>query len=101
MNKQINNEGAILITVNFEERDGWHIATSPELPGFILADQNKDEIIDDLPEAICVLYSARHNVECRLVPLERTTTSTEEPTLSPWWSALLPRPVINSIAFAT
>ena len=97
MNRPTEAETGILINVNFEKKDGWHIATSPELPGFILADLDIDEIIDDLPEAIRVLYSHRHNIECGVVYLKRADHVAEKDEgPSPW--ALIPMPVINSMA---
>ena len=90
MNNPNEKTSGVLITINFEEKDGWHIATSPDLPGFILADPKFDEIIDDLPEAIRILYSSRHKVDCKVVSLKKD----KDP--NPWW-ALLPLSVIDSL----
>ena len=48
------------IHIDIEKKDEWHIATSPDLPGFILADRDKDEILADLPEAIQLIYEIRN-----------------------------------------
>ena len=52
------------------------------MPGFILADPNKNEIIDDLPEAIRILLSERHGVEINVVPSEYVEQHSKAQT--PW-----------------
>ena len=59
----VENE-VISISVSVEGREGWHMATSQDLPGLVLAHQDRDTVMRDLPKAISLLYSARHNCEC-------------------------------------
>ncbi len=61
---------AIVIRIDLQKLDGWHVATSKDLPGFVLADPDRDKVIDDMPQAIGLLYSERHGVECRVVESE-------------------------------
>lgn len=79
---QSTSEHAISIRVKIDKLDGWYIATSKDLPGFILADPDREAIIDDLPESIQILYSERHGVECRVVPSEYGNPSSEGK--APW-----------------
>lgn len=89
---------AISIRVNFEEVDGWYIATSPDLPGFILADPNRQEIIDDLPLAIKTLYDARYNTNCTVIPSKYGNPKTRAKT-APWF--IMPENITHNPIAAT
>ena len=88
---------AISIRIKFEELDGWHIATSPDLPGFILADPNKQEIIDDLPLAIKTLYDARYNADCIVISSKYGNPKTRTKA-APWF--IVPKSLTQNIAVA-
>ncbi len=62
------NESALLIRIDIEMKDKWHIATSKDLDGFVLAHPDEDEILDDLPSAIKLLIDMRYDVNCKVVP---------------------------------
>ena len=58
------------IRISIEERDGWYVATSQDLPGLVLAHPDRDVIERDLPGAIELLYATRFNCKCKAVPIE-------------------------------
>lgn len=64
----MTEENALLIRVDIKQKEDWYFATSKDLPGFLLVDQDKNELIDDLPEAIRILVNARYDVNCKVVP---------------------------------
>lgn len=61
-------ELALLIRMDIEEQDGFFVATSKDLDGFVLAHPSKDLLLDDLPSAIKLLIDVRYNVNCKVVP---------------------------------
>ena len=48
------------IRVVIDTLDGWHIATSNDLPGFILATENRELLLSGIRESVEMLYAARH-----------------------------------------
>ncbi len=51
-----------LITVRFRKTAGGSVtATSEDLPGLFLTHLDRQQIIDDLPEAIQLLFKMNHN----------------------------------------
>ena len=60
----------LVIRIDLQKQDGWHVATSKDLPGFVLAHQDRDKLIEDVPDAVRLLYSKRHNVDCQVVESE-------------------------------
>lgn len=57
-----------ILTVEFSQRDDWHIATCRELEGFYLVHKDKDEIIKDIPKAIKVLVKAQFGLDISVHP---------------------------------
>jgi len=56
----------IVIRIDFEFVDDWWVVTSKDLPGFILADPDKEKLKQGLPETIEMLYSERHGKPCQV-----------------------------------
>ena len=61
-------ENALLIRVDIELEEDWDFATSKDLPGLVLVDQDESELMEDLPRAIKLLIDVRHDVDCRVLP---------------------------------
>ena len=61
-------ENALLIRVDIEQEEDWYIATSKDLPGIVLVDQDEAELLEDLPRAIELLIDVRYDVDCRVLP---------------------------------
>ncbi|MYD78342.1 MAG: hypothetical protein F4239_05475 [Gammaproteobacteria bacterium] len=61
-------EQALLIRMDITEKDGWFVATSKDLDGFVLAHPSEEMLLDDLPSAIKMLIDARYDVNCKVVP---------------------------------
>ena len=78
----MSNVHTLLIRVDITEQNGWHIAKSKDLPGFILADKSVANIVDDLPEAIELLISERHGIDCKVVRGKYGSTTSKAKT--PW-----------------
>lgn len=63
-------EKCMLVRIKIENIDGWYIATSPDLPGFTIAHQDRSIIENDVPDAIQLLLTERHGLECSVVKSE-------------------------------
>ena len=61
-------ESALLIRVDIEQEEDWYFATSKDLPGLVLVDQDESELMEDLPRAIKLLIGVRYDVDCRVLP---------------------------------
>ncbi|MCY4184615.1 MAG: hypothetical protein OXD45_04780 [Rhodobacteraceae bacterium] len=57
-----------ILTVEFSQKDDWHIATCNELEGFYLVNKDKNKIIKDIPKAIEVLVKAQFNLDVSVHP---------------------------------
>lgn len=95
---------AILIRVLIEEVDeGWYIATSPDLLGLVLADKDRNAIVDDLPAAIELLYSERYNCKCKVVQASYGEAEPDRPKSSQssyfddLWTVLLDGATTNRV----
>jgi len=64
MNGSYLMDQAQTIRVDIEEQEGWHVATSRDLPGLVLAHESRERVLDALPGAIRLLYSHRHKCDC-------------------------------------
>ena len=56
-------ESALLIRVDIEQEEDWYFATSKDLPGLVLVDQDESELMEDLPRAIKLLIGVRYDVD--------------------------------------
>ena len=92
-----STEGAILIRIRFQEKDGWWNATSPDLEGFYVAHQDPEYILQHIPEAIETLYSMRNNVDCKVVHAETIKPERSQES-QPW--VILPEPLLDSFRSA-
>lgn len=81
MNKK-GSERALLIRINIENQDGWFVATSKDLNGFVLAHPKESELLRDLPNAIKLLIDVRYGIECKVVPSEYGKRASRAKT--PW-----------------
>lgn len=52
-----------VVTVTMRRENGWYIATSPDLDGFIVCHQNFITFTQEIPACIKVLFKANHNME--------------------------------------
>ncbi len=82
------------VNVKITERDGWFVAICKELPGFYLVHQDREAILEDVPEAIRVLVKAQHDLDCRVLPMKKSFDLTQErqrparKSLFPWAAVL-------------
>ena len=92
-----------ILTVEFSQRDGWHIATCEELEGFYLVNKDQNKIIKDIPKAIQVLIKAQFDLDVSVHPAtpkpEQVGTTIKTPNIFkhiPWVSI----PKEMNLAFA-
>lgn len=52
-----------VVTVTMQKRDGWYIATSPNLIGLIVCHQNLVKFTQEIPECIRLLYRANYDMD--------------------------------------
>ena len=52
-----------VVTVTMRKENGWYIATSPDLEGFIVCHQNFLSFSQEIPACIKALYIADHGIE--------------------------------------
>ena len=64
----MEGENALLIRIDVKEKDGWFVATSKDLAGFVLAHPDESELLEDLPRAVKLLIDLRFDVDCKVVP---------------------------------
>lgn len=64
-----------VITVLHQEKSGWHIFTSDQLPGLFLSGRDEDytELCESLPSTISALIAARANRQTGGVQVFRMT----------------------------
>ena len=58
---------ARIIQVALRRRDGWTVATCDAIPGLYVASPNAQEVLDDIPEAIRILFKKQHNIDVRVI----------------------------------
>ena len=60
-----------LITIRFKQlSDGSLIATSDDLPGLVLTRSTREEILEEIPEAVEILYKQGFGEDVRVVLLD-------------------------------
>lgn len=52
-----------VVTVTMKRENGWYIATSPDLEGFIVCHQNFIIFTQEIPICIKMLFKADHGME--------------------------------------
>lgn len=45
-----------IIRVSLRRQDDWMIATSEDMPGLFIASPDAEKVIDDVPDAIRILF---------------------------------------------
>ena len=67
----MNRKPTHLITVRFRQTDnGLVSATSEDLPGLVLTYRDREQIVQDLPEAIRTLYKVDYQEDVEVLALE-------------------------------
>jgi hypothetical protein len=64
------------------DESGWFIATSADCPGLVVADPDRQRVVELVPEAIELLYDARRHQRVRVVRLshpDNTSMAAEDP----------------------
>ena len=54
--------------VHYENRDGYHYFTSPDVKGLRVGSRDFDEAFEDVSRAIEILMHHNHNVKCKVWP---------------------------------
>lgn len=71
MRENISASFGHLITVRIGPgEDGNYIARSDDLPGFLLVYPSREQIVDDIPEAVKILYKAQYQEDVAVVVLD-------------------------------
>lgn len=52
-----------VVTVKIKRQEGWYIATSQDLDGFIVCHKSWTKLAQEVPLCIQALYQANHGVE--------------------------------------
>ncbi len=74
---------AFIISIKIDEgRTGLLYATSPEMPGLLVAAEDRDSLLDEVPRVIKAMFQAK-GLEVAVLPSSRApgATSLESP---PW-----------------
>jgi hypothetical protein len=71
------------MTVHHQEKSGWHIFTSDQLPGLFLTGRDEDytELCESLPGTISALIMARAGQEKTLVHVYRVVADDAPPSV--------------------
>lgn len=56
------------ITISYNQRDGWHVFTSQDLPGLYVASRDASVAFKDVATAIEVLFRLDHKVNVTAKP---------------------------------
>lgn len=83
------NDVVKLITIDIEEEDGLFYATSPELPEIMLAHQDLNVVIEQIPLALCMVYEHKFGRAVSARPAETSERRHANAMHRPW--AVIPR----------
>lgn len=56
------------VRVTYKHVDGWHVFTSPDLPGLYIASNDPEKAFRDVSKGIEALLKADEGIECVCVP---------------------------------
>ena len=56
------------ITVTYRTKDGWHLFTSDQMDGLVVASPDLRTAFDDVPKAVSMLLKLDHGFECVVQP---------------------------------
>ena len=73
----------IRVTVR-QNRDGWFVATSEDLPGLFVAHPDEKELREDIPDTIKALYKAQYDREVAVLEGSYPSEKDETPKVFPW-----------------
>ena len=77
----------IRVTVE-RNRDGWYMATSPDMPGLLVANPDESATIEDISTTISALYKAQHGLD--VVVREAAWPQANTPNEPSPWVAMRP-----------
>ena len=63
---------SVRVNVKVVKRDDWFVATCGQLPGLYLVHQDKDAVLEDVPEAVKVLIKAQHGLDAQVLPVSQS-----------------------------
>jgi hypothetical protein len=55
-----------VVNVNIRRQDGWYVATSNDLKGFIVCHQSMAKLTQSMPECIEALFKANHGIDVQV-----------------------------------
>lgn len=56
------------VTVRYRSRDGWHLFTSDQISGLVVAGPDLKAAFDDVPKAISMIMKLDHGFDCVVQP---------------------------------
>ena len=65
-----------------EESSGMLFATSPDMPGLMVAEPDMDSLLEEIPKVIKALVKAEFDLDCTVIPARRRDRADTEP--APW-----------------
>lgn len=67
-----------VVTVKIEKKEGWYMATSPDLKGLLVGHPNYVEFVNEIPKVIKALFKAQYGKEVQVEEL--SSRSDNDPT---------------------
>ena len=57
-----------VVSVTMHKKDGWYVATSPDLTGLIVCHQNFVKFVQEIPQCIAALFKADYSMDVDVSP---------------------------------